>query len=198
MAARLYLASTSRYRATQLERLGLPFSIEAPEVNEATVAGEAPRDRARRLAAAKAAAVSSRHPQDWVLGSDQVAVCAGRIHDKPGSAHHCQVQLRASSGQAVEFHTAVALMCGQPSAVHEHVDYTIVRFRQITDHEIARYVERERPFDCAGGFRCEGLGVTLFEAVETLDPTALVGLPLIWVAQALRAVGPDPLGSDQA
>lgn len=197
MPPRLFLASTSPYRAAQLTRLGCVFCVEAPQVDEAGIAGEAPAARALRLAHAKARAVSARHPEAWVLGSDQVAHCGGRIHDKPGDARRCVLQLRASSGRAVEFHTAVVLRRQRPAAVHEHVDHTIVRFRPLADEEIARYVERDRPFDCAGGFRCEGLGVTLFDAVETRDPSALIGLPLIWVAQALRAAGLDPLAPDQ-
>lgn len=197
MAPVLYLASTSPYRAAQLARLGPAFCVEAPEVDEANIVGEAPAARALRLAHAKARAVSTRHPEAWVLGSDQVADCGGRIHDKPGDARRCREQLRASSGRAVEFHTAVVLRRHRPEAVQEHVDRTVVRFRQLGDEEIARYVLRDRPFDCAGGFRCEGLGVTLFDAVETLDPSALVGLPLIWVAQALRAAGLDLLAPIQ-
>ena len=167
-------------------------------MDEASIPGEAPAARALRLAHAKALAVSTRHPDAWVLGSDQVADCGGRIHDKPGNAERCREQLRASSGRAVEFHTAVVLRCYRCDAVHEHVDRTVVRFRPLGDQEIARYVERDRPFDCAGGFRCEGLGVALFDAVETSDPSALVGLPLIWVAKALRAAGLDPLAAVHA
>lgn len=194
----LYLASTSPYRAAQLARLGPAFCVEAPRVDEASIPGEAPAARALRLAHAKALAVSTRHPDAWVLGSDQVADCGGRIHDKPGDAARCREQLRASSGRAVEFHTAVVLRRHRSMAVHAHVDRTVVRFRQLGDEEIAHYVERDRPFDCAGGFRCEGLGVALFDAVETSDPSALVGLPLIWVAKALRAAGLDPLAADHA
>lgn len=198
MPLALYLASTSPYRAAQLGRLGLPFLIEAPQVEETAVADEAPAARALRLAHAKALAVSARHPEAWVLGSDQVADCAGRIHDKPGNAARCREQLRASSGRTVQFHTAVVLRRGRPDAVREHLDRTIVHFRPLGDDEIARYVERDQPLDCAGGFRCEGLGVALFDAVETSDPSALVGLPLIWVANALREAGLDPLAPAQA
>ena len=152
---------------------------------------------ALRLARAKAAAVAARHPQSWVIGSDQVAVCDGRVHEKPGDAHRCRQQLRASSGRPVEFLTAVVLYRGQPPSVQAHVDRTIVRFRPLSPDEIARYVEIDRPFDCAGGFRSEGLGVALFQAIESQDPTALVGLPLIWLAGALRAAGFDPLAPAQ-
>lgn len=195
MPPRLVLASTSRYRAELLARLGLPFSTEAPGVDESERQGEAPRDRALRLAHAKAAAVSSRHPDAWVIGSDQVADLEGRILDKPGDAARCRAQLAAESGRTVEFHTAVALHRAAPQHSVAHVDRALVRFRELSPAEIARYVELDRPFDCAGGFRSEGLGAALFESMETVDPAALVGLPVIWLAGALRAVGLDPLGA---
>lgn len=196
MSSRLYLASASPYRAQLLACLGLVFEAEPSGVDEAALAGEAPRERAVRLARAKAQAVASRHAGAWVLGSDQVAVCGGRIHDKPGDAARCREQLRASSGRAVEFFTATVLLRAKPYAAHAHVDRTVVRFRALADGEIARYVELDRPFDCAGGFRSEGRGALLFESVETCDPSAIVGLPLIWVANALRAAGFDPLASE--
>lgn len=193
MAATLLLASTSPYRRRLLERLGLPFAVESPQVDERALPGEGPAERALRLARAKAAAVAARHPKSLVLGSDQVADCDGTVLDKPGDATQCRRQLRLSSGRAVRFHTAAVLVRADPATAHEHLDLTVVRFRQLADPQIARYVELEAPFDCAGGFRCEGLGVALFESVETRDPTALVGLPLIWVAAVLRAAGLDPL-----
>ena len=193
MAPHLILASTSRYRAELLARLGLAFESVAPEVDESPVSGELPQLRAVRLAAAKAAAVARRHPGSWVIGSDQVADLAGEILDKPGDARRCRAQLAAQSGRAVEFHTAVTLMREEPRRSFEHVDRTVVQFRRLADQEIARYVERDRPFDCAGGFRSEGLGAVLFESVETSDPAAVVGLPLIWLAGALRSAGLDPL-----
>jgi septum formation protein len=195
MSVTLLLASTSPYRRRLLERLGLPFAVEAPQVDEAPVAGEQPAERALRLARAKAAAVSARHPSSLVLGSDQVADCGGLVLDKPGDAAGCRAQLRASSGRAVQFHTAIVLLRAEPPVTRESVDRTTVRFRQLSEAEIARYVERDAPFDCAGGFRSEGLGVALFESVETRDPAALVGLPLIWVAGALRDAGLDPLSA---
>jgi septum formation protein len=198
MAPRLLLASTSRHRALLLERLGLPFSVEAPGIDEAARAREKPSERALRLARAKATAVAARHPRAWVIGSDQVAVAGRRVLDKPGDAARCREQLEASSGRRVRFHTAVVLQPPAPDAAREHVDRTIVRFRTLTEQEIRRYIELERPFDCAGGFRSESLGVALFDAVETQDPTALVGLPLIWLAGALRDAGLDPLAPDQS
>jgi septum formation protein len=195
MTPRLYLASTSRYRAELLRRFELPFQAEAPGVDESPRAGERPRDRALRLAHAKAAAVAARHPEAWVIGSDQVAELAGEILDKPGDAARCRAQLSAESGRSVEFHTAVVLHRVAPPHVAEHVDRTVVRFRSLAAEEIARYVELDRPFDCAGGFRSEGLGAALFESMDTRDPAALVGLPVIWLAGALRAAGLDPLAA---
>ncbi len=193
MSATLLLASTSPYRRRLLERLGLPFAVEEPRVDEGALADEAPAERALRLARAKAAAVSVRHPQALVLGSDQVAELAGTILDKPGDAAGCLAQLSASSGRAVAFHTAVVLTRGEPAIRREHVDHTVVRFRELDRARIAEYVLRDAPHDCAGGFRAEGLGSALFDSVETRDPSALIGLPLIWVAAALAACGLDPL-----
>ncbi|HEU0225034.1 MAG TPA: nucleoside triphosphate pyrophosphatase [Steroidobacteraceae bacterium] len=193
MTAILLLASTSPYRRRVLERLGLPFAVESPRVDERVQAGEEPAARALRLAHAKAAAVAARHPQAWVLGSDQVADCGGTVLDKPGDAARCRSQLQAESGRAVHFHTAAVLMRVDPASVQEHLDLTVVRFRALSDAEISRYVELEAPWDCAGAFRSEGLGAALFESIDTRDPCALIGLPLIWVATALRACGLDPL-----
>jgi septum formation protein len=193
----LILASTSRYRAVLLERLGLPFRVAVPRVIEDHRPGEAPAARALRLALAKAQAVAATHPDCWVLGSDQVADCEGRILDKPGTDQKCREQLAACSSRSVTFFTAAALARGSAS-VSQHVDRTIVRFRRLSAAEIRNYVEHDRPLDCAGGFRCEGLGIALFEAIESADPTALIGLPLIWVARALREAGLDPLTAIQS
>ncbi len=132
-------------------------------------------------------------PASWVIGSDQVADLEGRILGKPGDAARCRAQLAAESGRVVVFHTAAVLLRQGARTGYEHVDLTSVRFRSLTADEIARYVELDRPFDCAGGFRSEGLGAALFESMETRDPAALVGLPLIWLAGALRSAGLDPL-----
>jgi septum formation protein len=193
LAAALLLASTSPYRRRLLERLGLPFAVEPPQVDESHVAHEAPAARALRLAAAKAAAVAARHPGAIVIGSDQVAACGGVFLDKPGDARRCRDQLGLCSGREVVFHTAAVVLRGAPAFSREHVDLTTVRFRRLGAAEIERYVRRDAPYDCAGGFRVEGLGITLFEAIEARDPTALVGLPLIWVAAALTAAGLGPL-----
>jgi 7-methyl-GTP pyrophosphatase len=193
MSPVLILASTSPYRAALFARLGVEFRVEAPGVDESSLAGESSGEQALRLAHVKAAAVAARFPQAWVLGSDQVALCNGRVHGKPGDAESCIRQLQASSGQRVVFHTAAVLRHADSGRTLEHVDRTTVRFRELGDAEITAYVQRDRPYDCAGGFRCEGLGITLFDAIESSDPTALIGLPMIWVAGALRTAGLDPL-----
>jgi septum formation protein len=195
MKSPLILASTSRYRAGLLGRLGLPFAVEPPGVDEARLPGEPPHALATRLARAKAEEVASRHAGAWVLGSDQVAVREGEVLGKPLDAARCEAQLLGSSGREIAFLTAVCLARAGNGPRFEHLDTTQVRFRTLSAAEVRRYVELERPFDSAGGFRCEGLGIALFERIESVDPTALVGLPLIWVAQALRNVGLDPLGS---
>jgi septum formation protein len=195
MAPPLILASTSPYRATLLARLGLPFTSEAPGVDEAPRPGEPAGARALRLARAKAAAVAERCRDAWVIGSDQVAELDGLHLDKPGGAARCREQLAAQSGRTVRFHTAVVLRRHAPPTSEEHVDQTAVHFRTLGADEIARYVARDAPFDCAGSFRSEGLGAALFERLETQDPAALVGLPLIWLAGALRRAGLDPLAA---
>jgi septum formation protein len=192
--SRLVLASTSRYRAELLGRLGLPFDREAPGVDESARPAEAPRHLAVRLARAKAEAVAARHPGAWCLGSDQVAVLGEEVLGKPMTVERCVAQLMAASGREVLFLTATSLANTDDPFLREHVDETRVRFRELGEAEIGRYVEIEKPLDCAGGFKCEGLGIALFERIESSDPTALIGLPLIWVAQALREAGLDPLG----
>jgi len=187
--APLILASTSVYRRELLGRLGLPFETLAPGVNEAHLAGESPTDRALRLALEKAAAAARIHPQSVIVGADQVAARGDQLLDKPGDAERCRAQLASLSGGRALFYTACAVL-GRNGAVHAaHVDTTSVVFRTLSDEEIERYVAREQPFDCAGGFRAEALGICLFECIESQDPTALIGLPLIWLAGALRGAG---------
>jgi septum formation protein len=185
----LILASTSPYRRLLLERLGIPFAALPPQTPEDAVAGELPPDRALRLAVAKAQAIASRRPDAVVIGSDQVAAVGSKILDKPGDAARSRAQLAAASGSSARFHTACAVIAPQAGIRMVHIDTTTVFFRSLSDQEIERYVERERPFDCAGGFRAEGLGISLFESIESRDPTALIGLPLIWLACALRRAG---------
>lgn len=189
----LVLASTSPYRAGLLARLKVPFSAAAPGIDERARDGETPRALAARLAQAKAEAVARRQPGAWVLGSDQVAVRDGEILGKPLDASRCEAQLMASSGRQVVFLTAACLLRGSDGRALEHLDETRVHFRQLDPVRVRHYVDLEQPLDCAGGFKSEGLGIALFERIESKDPTALIGLPLIWVAWALAQVGMDPL-----
>lgn len=185
----LILASTSLYRRSLLERLGVPFTALPPQTPEDALPGELPPDRAVRLAVAKAQAIASHRSDAVVIGSDQVAAVGSKILDKPGDAARCRAQLTAASGSSARFHTACAVIAPQAGIRMVHIDTTTVFFRSLSSQEIERYVERERPFDCAGGFRAEGLGISLFESIESRDPTALIGLPLIWLACALRRAG---------
>ena len=183
----LVLASTSRYRRELLRRLGLPFDCARPQVDETPQPGEAPPALAERLAAAKAAEVAARHPGAWVIGSDQVADLNGQPLGKPGSVEVACAQLAAMAGQTVRFHTAISLTRDGDSFAT--IDLTEVRFRPLDPAEIARYIAAEQPLDCAGSFKCEGLGISLFDAIDNRDPTALVGLPLIALCGLLRRAG---------
>jgi septum formation protein len=186
-ATPLLLASTSRYRADLLRRLQLPFEAVAPGVDEAPQAGEAPARMAQRLARAKAQAVAAAHPDRWVLGSDQVPAFENRVFGKPGDRATAIDQLVACSGKSVEFHTAVALVGS--GRVLEQLDTTVVRFRVLTRAQVERYLDAEPAYDSAGSFKVEGLGIALFEAIDSRDPTALVGLPLIAVRRLLGEAG---------
>jgi septum formation protein len=185
----LILASTSPYRRELLERLGVPFAVEAPDVDEAHLADEPPTERALRLAAAKAEAVSRRHPGAVVIGSDQVAAAGGVILDKPGTVERACQQLKHLAGSQARFHTACAVRWHNTGFSVNHLDTVTVAVRDLTAAEIAAYVAREQPLNCAGSFKSEGLGIALFSRIESEDPTALVGLPLIWLAGALRQAG---------
>lgn len=185
---RVILASTSPYRRMLLERLGVPFTVESPGVEEASIAGETPPRRARRLAVAKAQAVALRHPEAIVIGSDQVAASGKLVLEKPGTAPRAREQLASLSGGEARFHTACAISAPAGFSA-AHLDETRVIFRKLSAQEIEHYVAREQPLDCAGGFKVEALGIALFERIESSDPTALIGLPLIWVAAMLRRLG---------
>ncbi|MFC3659932.1 Maf family protein [Luteimonas notoginsengisoli] len=184
----LVLASTSPYRRELLTRLRLPFDTQRPEVDETPLPGETPTLLVARLALAKAEAVAVGRPGDWVIGSDQVAELDGAPLGKPGNRERAIEQLAAMSGRAIAFRTAVAL-AGPGGRHFAALDTTTVRFRTLARDAIARYVDAEQPFDCAGSFKSEGLGIALFAAVESRDPTALVGLPLIETAGLLREAG---------
>jgi septum formation protein len=183
----LVLASGSRYRAGLLARLQIDFIAEASSVDETAHAGEDAAALTRRLAQAKAQALCDRYPDHWIIGSDQVAALNQQILGKPGSVERACAQLAACSGREVRFLTAVALLRG--TTVHHALDVTTVRFRTLGTDEIERYVATEPALDCAGSFKCEGYGITLFDAIETRDPTALVGLPLISVRRLLSEAG---------
>ncbi len=187
MMPRLILASTSVYRRELLGRLRLDFSTARPQVDEQAQPGEAPSALASRLAAEKAAVVAARSPGTWVIGSDQVADLDGQALGKPGTLEQARAQLSAMSGRVVRFHTAVSLV-GPDRSLHA-LDLTEVQLRPLTAAEIERYLTAEPALDCAGSFKCEGLGISLFDAIRSDDPTALIGLPLIALARLLRQAG---------
>ena len=183
----LILASSSSYRRELLGRLRLGFEAVPPGTPEDPVAGESASDQALRLALAKAQAVAERYTDAIVIGSDQVAAAGEQVLGKPGDAARCRAQLAALSGHTAQFYTACAVLGAGVRLAH--VDTTTVVFRTLSPQQIERYVACEQPYDCAGGFKAEGLGISLFECIESQDPTALIGLPLIWLAGALRGVG---------
>lgn len=195
MPPRLILASTSPYRRELLARLQLPFDVMAPAVDENALPGEAPMALAQRLALAKAQAVAARVPQAVVIGSDQVAELDGIALGKPGHHERAVQQLRAMRGRSVRFHTAVAVVHGARGFAQQALVTVTVRFRELSDADIEQYLRLEQPYDCAGSAKCEALGIALVEAIESDDPTALVGLPLIRTAAMLRAAGLDPLAA---
>lgn len=183
------LGSTSRYRRELLTRLRIPFSVTAPDVDETPATNESPRALAMRLALAKAQAVAALHPEAVVIGSDQVADLAGQPLGKPGEHERAVQQLRKMRGKTVIFQTALAVVC--LASGFEEVDLAEVRvvFRDLTDAEIESYLQAEKPYDCAGSAKSEGLGIALLESIDNDDPTALVGLPLIRTARLLRQAG---------
>jgi septum formation protein len=186
---RLVLASTSPYRRDLLARLRLPFEVAAPGVDEAALAGENARDTALRLAQAKARAVAPKFPQALVIGSDQVAALGGEHLGKPGDHDSAVAQLKAMRGRTVLFHTALALLNSGSGALQTAEVPTEVRFRDYSDAEIERYLEIERPYDCAGSAKIEGLGIVLVERVRGDDPSALIGLPLMRLSAMLKSEG---------
>ena len=185
----LILASTSAYRRELLARLRVPFDAVAPGCDEHRLPDEPAQALALRLAQLKAETVAARNPGRVVIGSDQVAVRRTEILGKPGTVERCMAQLQQSSGHEVVFLTAVHVVDGRNVRAESHVDQTVVQFRSLGADEIARYIAADAPLDCAGGFKAESLGIGLFERIESSDPTALTGLPLIWVSAALRRAG---------
>ena len=190
----LILASTSPFRRELLARLGLPFICVAPGVDETRRADEPPQVMVLRLAEAKAAAVAALHPDAVVIGSDQVACIDDQVLGKPGDAERAIAQLELAAGRTVVFQTGLCVLNAVTGRTQTLVEPFRVHFRRLTRAQIRAYVERERPFDCAGSFKSEGLGIALFARLEGEDPTALIGLPLIRLITLLETEGLDPLG----
>ncbi len=194
-AARLILASTSRYRRELLQRLRLPFEVVSPGVDEAALAGEAPAALATRLALAKAQAVAAQAADAVVIGSDQVAELDGQAIGKPGSHARAVEQLMMMSGQRVVFHTAVAVVRRERGFERALLAAVTVQFRSLRLDDIERYLLLDTPYDCAGSAKSEALGVALLDSIDSDDPTALIGLPLIRTCALLREAGLDPLSA---
>lgn len=185
----LVLASTSPFRKSLLEKLAVPFITDTPHTDETPHADEPPERLVRRLAEAKARDVASRHPNALIIGSDQVACVEGRVQGKPGSRENAIAQLSQASGRAVNFHTGLCLLDSATGRAQVTVEPFTVHFRSLARDQIERYVDHERPFDCAGSFKSEGYGITLFSALEGRDPNSLIGLPLIALVEMLEKVG---------
>ena len=194
----LILGSTSRYRRELLERLNIPFQVASPDVDETALLQEAPRVLAERLALAKAKAVAAQFPQAVVIGSDQVADLNGQSLGKPGTHDKATSQLRQMRGQTVIFQTAVAVVCLESGFEQHSLASVSVKFRSLTDDEIENYLRIEQPYDCAGSAKSEGLGIALLASIDSDDPTALIGLPLIRTCQMLRAAGIELLSKKAA
>ena len=194
----LILGSTSIYRRELLSRLHIPFEVAAPEVDETPLPGEAPSVLAERLALAKANAVAAKFPNAVVIGSDQVADLNGQSLGKPGTHDKAVTQLRLMRGQTVVFQTAVAVVCLATGFEQCSLAAVNVKFRDLTDYEIENYLQLENPYDCAGSAKSEGLGIALLDAIDSDDPTALIGLPLIRTCQMIRAAGIELLSTKAA
>lgn len=185
MSNPLVLASTSRYRGDLLRRLTTDFIQDNPGVEELPLPGEDPNSLCLRLAEAKALALAKRYPNHLIIGSDQVASVGGRILGKPGDHPSAVEQLKQCSGQTVDFHSGLCVFNSQTGRRHLGVNSTRVVFRTLDDASIESYLRREQPYDCAGSFKCEGLGIALFKAIHSDDPTSLIGLPLILTVEFL-------------
>lgn len=190
----LILGSSSKYRKTLLDRLGIPYTVQPPDVDETPLPGESPQALAQRLALVKARAIARLHPGSIVIGSDQVADLHGEPLGKPGTHERAVAQLRRMRGQTVVFQTALAVVCEESGFCQIDLAAVQVKFRDLSDAEIENYLRIEQPYDCAGSAKSEGLGIALLDAIDNDDPTALVGLPLIRTCRMLRAAGIDLLG----
>jgi septum formation protein len=189
LPAPLILASGSKYRKMLLQRLGKSFQCHPPDIDESAYPGESPRDTVIRLAREKASVIASLNPAAIVIGSDQLAVFENQVIGKPGNHEYAVAQLKRFSGQVIEFLTAVAVNCADKGISEQHLDITRVYFRSLNADEIERYLQQEKPYDCAGAFKAESLGIVLFEKIVSEDPTALIGLPLIRTSAMLRRAG---------
>ena len=189
MPQNLTLASTSRYRKALLEKLGLPFDCAAPDVDERPLAEESAQALVTRLARAKAQAIADGRDHGLIIGSDQVCVCDGRILGKPGTIDNAVAQLMAAQGRSVTFYTGLCVLDAATGQAHQLVEPFTVHFRNLDESAIRRYVEAELPLDCAGSFKCEGMGIVLFKGLEGRDPNALIGLPLIGLIELLDRHG---------
>ncbi|MDM5088691.1 Maf-like protein [Aeromonas bestiarum] len=189
MPTQLILASTSRYRKALLEKLALPFECAAPEVDESPLPGESAEVLVARLALAKASAIADRFDQGLIIGSDQVCVCDGQILGKPGTVEKAVAQLMAAQGRSVTFHTGLCVLDAASGRAEQMVEPFTVHFRTLDEAALRRYVEAELPLDCAGSFKCEGMGIVLFKGLEGRDPNALIGLPLIGLIELLARHG---------
>ncbi len=194
----LVLASTSPYRRQLLARLGLPFDQAKPMVDETPLPGESPLVLSLRLAKAKAMALAQQYPQAWLIGSDQVAVCKGRLMGKPGTPQAALSQLQWQRGSVTSFHTAVCLFRADTGESQIQIVSTDVHWlaeSELSDAQLQRYIDLESPLDCAGAAKSEGLGTVLIQKMDTPDPTALIGLPMVALTKMLRTWGLDPLTS---
>jgi MAF protein len=194
----ILLASTSTYRRALLEKLNLEFSCAAPNIDESPYADESPETLVKRLAQAKARALMHSHPNHLIIGSDQVCAIDGKITGKPHTFENAKRQLRAVSGKVVTFYTGLSLLDSRTQQAATLCEPFEVSFRTLSDEEISNYLEMEQPYDCAGSFKCEGLGISLFSQLNGRDPNTLIGLPLIALLELLRAKGVNPLLRQQS
>ncbi len=185
----LILASSSIYRQQLLQRLRLPFTAVSPDIDETPRPAEHAADTASRLAEQKARALAGRFPDALIIGSDQVAILNGEAISKPGNHANAVQQLTAASGRSVYFHTALCLLNSGSAEVQTKIASNEVKFRRLTAEQIERYLRAEKPYDCAGSAKCEGLGIALIESIRGDDPNALIGLPLIELTTMLMRAG---------
>lgn len=189
MPTPLILASTSRYRKALMEKLALPFECAAPEVDESPLPDESAEALVARLALAKASAIADQFDQGLIIGSDQVCVCDGQILGKPGTVEKAVAQLMTAQGHSITFYTGLCVLDAASGRTEQLVEPFTVHFRTLDEAALRRYVEAELPLDCAGSFKCEGMGIVLFKGLEGRDPNALIGLPLIGLIELLARHG---------